>query len=90
MNQFTHYRFLTNNMLTTELMQHKDKIIRSTEDVIDAKGIHCDSKISKISLEQLTQILDEVRKYKKDKKIRIKRSSPYRETIQGEEIQYIK
>jgi hypothetical protein len=35
---------------------------------LDAKGIECDSKISKISEEQLKGILEEVRKLRKKKK----------------------
>jgi hypothetical protein len=38
--------------------QHKDEIITLTEHVLDAKGIECDSKISKISQEQLREILE--------------------------------
>jgi hypothetical protein len=35
---------------------------------LDARGIECDSKISKISEEQLKTILEEVRKLRKKKK----------------------
>lgn len=55
-------------MLTVEEQQHKDEIVTLTEQVLDAKGIECDSKISKISEEQLRQILEEVRKLRKKKK----------------------
>jgi hypothetical protein len=56
-------------MLTVEEQQHKDEIISLTEQVLDAKGIECDSKISKISEEQLREILDGVRKLRKRRKI---------------------
>jgi len=56
-------------MLTVEEQQHKDEIITLTEQVLEVKGIECDSKISKISEEQLRQILEEVRKLRKKKKI---------------------
>ncbi len=49
--------------------QHKDAIIAFTEEVLQARGIECDSRISKISEEQLNEILEEVRQlYKKNKK----------------------
>jgi ribosomal protein S13 len=56
-------------MLSLEEQQHKDEIVSLTEQVLDAKGIECDSKISKISEEQLRKILEQVRKLRKKKKI---------------------
>ena len=56
-------------MLTVDEQQHKDEIVTLTEQVLEAKGIECDSKISKISEEQLRQILEEARKLRKKKKI---------------------
>ena len=44
-----------------EQQQHKDAIIAFTEEVLQARGIECDSRISKISEEQLKEILEEVR-----------------------------
>jgi hypothetical protein len=58
-------------MLTVEEQQHKDEIISLTEQVLDAKGIECDSKISKISEEQLREILEGVRRLRKRKKKKI-------------------
>ena len=55
-------------MLTMEEQKHKDEIVSLTEQVLDARGIECDSKISKISEEQLKGILEEVRKLRKKKK----------------------
>ena len=55
-------------MLTVEEQQHKDEMVSLTEQVLDAKGIECDSKVSKISEEQLMEILDQVRKLRKRKK----------------------
>lgn len=72
MSEFAYFRFMSNNMLTIEEQQHKDEIITLTEQVLDAKGIECDSKISKISEEQLSEILEGVRRLRKrKKKIRI-------------------
>jgi hypothetical protein len=47
-------------MLTLDEQQHKDVIVSLTEQVLDAEGVECDSKISKISEEQLKKILDQV------------------------------
>jgi hypothetical protein len=68
MSEFAYFRFMSSNMLTVEEQQHKDEIISLTEQVLDAKGIECDSKISKISEEQLREILEGVRKLRKRKK----------------------
>ena len=68
MSEFAYFRFMANNMLTVEEQQHKDEIITLTEQVLDAKGIECDSKISKISEEQLREILERVRRLRKRKK----------------------
>jgi hypothetical protein len=67
MSEFAYFRFMSNNMLTVEEQQHKDEVIRLTEQVLDAKGIACDSKISKISEEQLREILEAVRRLRKRK-----------------------
>ena len=67
MSEFAYFRFMSNNMLTVEEQQHKDEVIRLTEQVLDAKGIECDSKISKISEEQLREILEAVRRLRKRK-----------------------
>ena len=69
MSEFAFFRFMSSNMLTLEEQQHKDEIVSLTEQVLDAKGIECDSKISKISEEQLKKILEQVRKLRKKKKI---------------------
>ena len=68
MSEFAYFRFMSSNMLTVEEQQHKDEIISLTEQVLDAKGIECDSKISKISEEQLREILEGVRRLRKRKK----------------------
>jgi hypothetical protein len=91
MSQFAYSRFLANNMLTTEEMTNKDEIVRLTEEVLDARGIECDARISKISLQQLKEILEEVRRrYKKNKKVMVKKSSSSDTEIVEEEIQYIR
>jgi hypothetical protein len=67
MSEFAYFRFMSSNMLTVEEQQHKDEVIMLTEQVLDAKGIECDSKISKISEEQLREILEAVRRLRKRK-----------------------
>jgi gas vesicle protein len=69
-------------MLTVEEQQHKDEIIALTEQVLDAKGIECDSKISKISEEQLREILEGVRRLRNRNK---KRKSRIEEEEEEEE-----
>jgi ribosomal protein S13 len=59
---------MSNNMLTTEESQHKDEIINLTEQVLDAKGLKCDQRISKLSEEKLREILEEVRKLRRRRK----------------------
>jgi rubrerythrin len=68
MSQFAYFRFMSYNMLTVEEQQHREEIIRLTEQVLDAKGLECDSKISKISEEQLGEILEGVRRLRKRKR----------------------
>jgi ribosomal protein S13 len=68
MSEFAYFRYMSNNMLTNEEQEHKEEIIAFTEDVLQARGIECDSRISKISEEQLKEILEEVRQLRKKKK----------------------
>jgi hypothetical protein len=70
-------------MLTVEEQHHKDEIISLTEQVLDAQGIECDSKISKISEEQLREILEGVRRLRKRKNK--KKSEEHREDKTQEE-----
>ena len=75
MSQFAYFRFMSYNMLTVEEQQHREEIITLTEQVLDAKGLECDSKISKISEEQLREILGGVRRLRKRKKKKITEGS---------------
>jgi hypothetical protein len=68
MSEFAYFRYKSHNMLTKEEEEHKEEIIAFTEDVLQARGIECDSRISKISEEQLKEILEEVRQLRKKKK----------------------
>jgi rubrerythrin len=87
MSEFAYFRFMSSNMLTVEEQQHKDEIISLTEQVLDAKGIECDSKISKISEEQLREILEGVRRLRKRKKRKIEEED--REDRQKEELDIV-
>jgi hypothetical protein len=60
----------TSYMLSPEesLPQNKQEIIDYTEDVLDARGIECDERISKMSDEQLKDVLEEVRRLRAKKK----------------------
>ncbi len=79
-------RFMSNNMLITEESQHKDEIINLTEQVLDAKGLECDERISKLSEEKLREIL-EVRKLRNR---RNKRKEDNLAEEQGKEVLYVR
>ena len=49
-------RFVSNNLLTQEESQHKDEIVDLTEQVLDANGLECDERISKLSEENYYDI----------------------------------
>ena len=57
-------------MLTKEEEEHKEEIIRLTEEVLEAKGIQCDARISKIPEKELIEILEKVRELRRKKKKR--------------------
>jgi len=76
-------------MLTKEEELHKDEIMKLTEDVLDAKGIECDASISKISEEDLREILELVRKNRKKKKNKENLEEASSSEGAVEELQYI-
>ena len=49
MSEFAFFRFKSTNMLTSDEEQHKDEIIKLTEEILESKGIECDPRIAKIS-----------------------------------------
>jgi len=77
-------------MLTTEESQHKDEIIDLTEQVLDAKGIECDGKISKLSEEKLREILEEVRKLRNRRRKRIGDEAEEDEGSTKKEVLYVR
>jgi hypothetical protein len=70
MSEFAFFRFRSNNMLTKEEEEHKEEIMRLTEEVLEAKGIQCDARISKIPEKELIEILEKVRELRRKKKKR--------------------
>jgi hypothetical protein len=88
MSEFAFFRFRSNNMLSIEEEQHKDEIIELTEEVLEAKGIECDSKISKISERQLREILEEVRKLRRKRKRLSKEDNRTSSDIENEELEH--
>jgi dynactin complex subunit len=82
-------------MLNIEEKEHKDEIIKPTEERLDARGIECDSRISRLALNELKEILEEERRrYKKKNKRAITKkasSSSYDDTNEAteREIQHI-
>jgi hypothetical protein len=87
MSDFAFMRFMSNNLLTQEESQHKDEIINLTEQVLDAKGLECDERISKLSEEKLREILEEVRKLRNR---RNKRKQDDQTEEQGNEVLYVR
>ena len=75
MSEFAYFRFMSYNMLTVEEQQHREEMITLTEQVLDANGLECDSKMSKISEEQLREILEGVRRLRKRNKKKIQEGS---------------
>jgi hypothetical protein len=94
MSEFAYFRFLSLRMLTSEEEEHKDEIIKLTEEVLDSKGIECDAKISKLSEAILSQILEEVRKLRKKRLAKIAKSedseSEIEQSAEEMEPQYIR
>ena len=86
MSEFAYFRFMSYNMLTAEEQQHREEIIALTEQVLDANGLECDSKISKISEEQLREILEGVRRLRKTKR---KKNEQDDEQRQKEELDIV-
>jgi hypothetical protein len=62
MSEFAFFRFMSLNLLTQQEKDNKAEVISVTEEVLDAQGMECDSKIAKVSEETIRQILIEVRK----------------------------
>ena len=79
---------MSNNLLTQEESQHKDEIIDLTEQVLDAKGLECDERISKLSEEKLREILEAVRKLRRKRKGLSKEDNGTSSDIENEEVEH--
>jgi hypothetical protein len=94
MSEFAFFRFKSANMLSEAEERDKQEMIRLTEQVLDARGIECDARIAKISEDRLREILEEVRKLRRKKKMNMVRSddgsSNEDRYIQNEEVSYIR
>ena len=88
MSNFAFMRFMSNNMLTTEESQHKDEIVDLTEQVLDANGLQCDERISKLSEEKLREILEAVRKLRRKRKGLPKEDKGTSSDIENEEVEH--
>jgi len=94
MSEFAFFRFKSANMLSEDEERDKQEMISLTEQVLDARGIECDARIAKISEDRLREILEEVRKLRRKKKMNTVRSddgsSNEDRYIQNEEGSYIR
>jgi hypothetical protein len=72
---------MSSNMLYLEEEQQKDEIVSLTEQVLDANGIECDSKIFKISKEQLREILEQVRNFERKRRLKKIMKDKYKKKI---------
>jgi hypothetical protein len=82
-SEFAFFRFLSLDLLTSEEREHKSEIISVTEQVLDAEGIECDSKVAKLSEDTIKKILAEVRK-------RRRRKSIQSESVKEKEVEEVK
>jgi hypothetical protein len=64
MSDLAYQRFMASYMLTPEeqLPNNRQEMTDYTEDVLQARGIECDKRISEMSEEQIKDILEEVRR----------------------------
>jgi hypothetical protein len=94
MSEFAFFRFKSANMLSEEEERDKQEMISLTEQVLDARGIECDARIANISEDRLREILEEVRKLRRKKKMNMVRSDDGSSNddryIQNEEGSYIR
>lgn len=91
MSKLAYDRFMASYMLTTEeqLPENTDEIIAYTEDVLQAKGIECDKRISEMPEEQIKEILEEVRKLRKNKKSNKKKGEEQEADEDKEEVEVV-
>ena len=71
MSEFAFFRFLSNDLLTEEekAPKNKQEIVDTVEEVEKAEGIDCDRVVSKMSEDELKQLLATVRNMRRKKKM---------------------
>ena len=69
MSEFAFFRFLSNDLLTEEekAPENKQEIVNIVEEVEKAEGIDCDRVVSKMSEDELKELLEKVRNKRKKK-----------------------
>ena len=70
MSDFAYFRFESTKLLTPDEQRHKDEITSLTEQVLDSRGIECDAKIAEMPEDQVREILEEVRRLRRKKKMK--------------------
>jgi hypothetical protein len=56
LSELAYFRFANLDLLDTEEKEHKDEVVEATEEVLYAKGIACDNKISQLPSEKVKEI----------------------------------
>lgn len=71
MSEFAFFRFLSNDLLTEEekASENKQEIVNIVEEVEKAEGIDCDKVVSKMSEDELKELLEKVRNNRRKKKL---------------------
>ena len=72
MSEFAFFRFLSNDLLTEEekAPENKQEIVNIVEEVEKAEGIDCDKVVSKMSEDELKELLEKVRNKRRKKKMK--------------------
>lgn len=72
MSEFAFFRFLSNDILTEEekAPENKQEIVNIVEEVEKAEGIDCDKVVSKMSEDELKELLEKVRNKRRKKKMK--------------------
>jgi hypothetical protein len=71
MSEFAFFRFLSNDLLTEEekAPENKQEIVNTVEEVEKAEGIDYDKVVSKMSEDELKELLEKVRNIRRKKKM---------------------
>ena len=71
MSEFVFFRVLSHDLLTEEekAPENKQGIVKVVEEVEQAEGIDCDRVVSKMSEDELKELLEKVRNKRRKKKM---------------------